>query len=139
MILMGAGAVQFAIGLVLWVFPPRRISGFYGYSSYLASISDAGYQKAQVWARHALLVTGALEAAAGVLIRWGGLDRLFILWLLVAAFLFLPMFIYTEGKLKAYLVATDQLPADYVDPDDALKQKSQSRHYETGLRDRLKK
>ncbi|WP_179395000.1 hypothetical protein [Lacticaseibacillus absianus] len=138
MILIFAGAVQVALGLLFWVYPAKHVSGFYGYTSYLASITPTGYAKSQRWARQALLVTGALEVGAGLLIHQLGWDRLFLLWMIVAVFLFLPMFTYTERRLKAYLRETDQLPVDYVDPDEALKHKSK-RRYEEGLRDRLNK
>ncbi|MFD1430560.1 MULTISPECIES: SdpI family protein [Lacticaseibacillus] len=137
MIFMIAGAVQFVIGVLFLIAPAKKPSSFYGYVSYLARVTDEGFVLAQKWARNALLVTGTLEIAAGAAIRALHWEGFFIIWLILAVLLFLPMFTYTESKLKQYLTAHDAMPTDYVDPDEALKARSAHR-YRQGYRDQRK-
>ena len=123
MILLVAGCMQLLMGILLVLFRPRHQTNFWGYTSYLASVNADSFRLAQRWFCQALIVTGALEGAAGWIIHRLSWDNFFIIWLFVAVLLFLPGFVYTESRLKQYLEAHHQLPYDYVAPDDVPKPK----------------
>jgi len=129
MILIFAGAIQVAIGLIFWIYPARTANGLYGYTSYLASTTAESFKLAQKWARQTLLMTGVLEIIAGLIVRQLKWENFFFIWLIVAVLLFLPVFTRTEQRLKQYLKKRGELPADYVDPDVALQARSNQRKH----------
>ncbi|KRM72994.1 SdpI family protein [Lacticaseibacillus brantae] len=128
MILLFAGGIQIVIGLSFLILPARKPSSLYGYTSYLASVNETGFHLAQKWARQTLLLTGIVLVLAGWAIRCLQWDKFFILWLFIAVLSFLPVFVQTETRLKKYLISIDELPVDYVDPDEALKNRGRRRH-----------
>lgn len=137
MIFILAGVLELLIGLLYLLHPATDPNGIFGYTTYLATASDAGFKRAQKWARNSMFVTGFVEMAVGAgiyLLHW---DRFFFVWLLLAFLAFLTPYLYTESKLKPFLKARDEMPVDYIDPDEALKQKSKP-HYSKGLRDQFK-
>jgi len=128
MILLFAGAIQIVIGLSFLIFPARKPSTLYGYTSYLAGVNEQAFHLAQKWARQTLLLTGLILVLAGWAIRALHWDNFFVLWLFIAVLSFLPVFVQTESRLKKYLMSIDALPEDYVDPDEALKSRGRRRH-----------
>jgi hypothetical protein len=82
------------------------------------------------------LIIGGGTLLLGLFIHWLHWDNFFIIWLFLSVLLTVGIFAYVETKLKKYLIDRDELPRDYVDPDNNLAHKR--RHRTIGLRDRLK-
>lgn len=138
MIFMFAGTFEWLLALMYLVNRAHKRGGIFGYTSYLASVTDDGFARAQTWCRNSLFMTGLGELLLGAGIHYLQWDRFFIIWLFLAALAFLTPYLYTESRLKRYLIAHDALPDDYVDPDEALRQRSAQRQRTEGLRDQLR-
>ncbi|KRL14303.1 hypothetical protein [Schleiferilactobacillus perolens] len=136
MIFVWVGGIILAIGVKYVFWPAKRADEIVAYKSYLASTNEAAFKYAQQQARNAHLIIGGGTLLLGLFIHWLHWDNFFIIWLFLSVLLTVGIFAYVETKLKKYLIDRDELPRDYVDPDNNLAHKR--RHRTIGLRDRLK-
>ncbi|MDN6028964.1 MAG: hypothetical protein L0I02_04065 [Lactobacillus sp.] len=124
MIYIACGSLLLAVGLLWLISPAKRPNRIYGYYSYLANTNTESFKYAQRWGANYFLLSGGMQLALGVLIHLLQWDRYFLGWLLTFYFFILLPFIWTEKRLKRFLIARSELPADYVDPDQVKRHKT---------------
>lgn len=129
MIYIYCGSIILIIGVLFLIAPPKRPSRIYGYLSYLAQINQAAFKYAQKVAGTTNVIVGLIQVGLGFLIHSANLDKMIFVWLITLPIFIVMMFIVTESKLKTFLAKRDELPTDYVNPDDRpSKQRTRGFH-----------
>lgn len=123
MIYVACGSILIAIGVIWLINPAKRPNRIYGYWSYLAITTKESFKLAQKWAASYFILYGGIQLLLGVGIHYLKWDRYFLCWLLTFYLFIIFPIASTETKLKKYLLARHELPADYVNPDDVKHEK----------------
>lgn len=118
------------IGLIWIISPAKKPNRIYGYLSYLAQVNKDSFKFAQKRASLYLLLFGFIQVVLGLIIYYLNWDHYFLVWLLTFYIFILLPIIWTEKSLKKFLIARNELPSDYVDPDQIKRKKIK------GFRDR---
>ncbi|WEV71467.1 hypothetical protein OZY43_03445 [Lactobacillus sp. ESL0785] len=130
MIYIACGAILVVIGILWLIAPANKPNRLYGYFSYLAQVNRASFHFAQKWASCYFIVFGMIQLLIGIGIHFLNWDRYFMVWLLTFYFFILFPIMATEKSLKSFLLKRNELPPDYVDPDQVKHERTK------GFRDR---